>query len=173
MRGRAVVDEALAPAEMPGRLVNELYTHALDTRPEECCGLIIGNRRERHQRLVRCRNEMTQRHQQDPDAYPRDGREAFYMNAHDYVDAQEKAEAGGLEVTAVYHSHVGSAVYLSEMDLLYAESELFPFPDAAHIVISVSEEQERGFGKVRGLGIFQRERRNAQFIGRSVKPLPS
>lgn len=165
MRGRADVDETLQPAEMSRRLLNELYTHALESRPEECCGLILGVPGDRYRYLVRCRNDMTQRHQKDPVAYPRDGREAYYMNEHDYARAIEKAEANGLAVTAVYHSHVGSAVYLSEMDLQYAQSELFPFSDAEQIVVSVSE------GKVRGLGLFRRESRDAPFIGRTVEPL--
>jgi proteasome lid subunit RPN8/RPN11 len=167
MRGRADVDETLQPAEMSGRLLNELYTHALDSWPEECCGLILGDADDRYQRLVRCRNEMTQRHQKDPTAFPRDGREAYYMNEHDYMREAEKAEAEGLTVTAVYHSHVGSAVYLSEMDLQYAQSELFPFPDAEQIVVSVSER------KVHGLGLFERAGRDAPFVGRPVEPLTS
>ena len=171
MRRRADVDETLEPAVVSGRLLNELYTHALETRPEECCGLILGDRNDRYRRLVRCRNEMTQRHQKDPVAFPRDGRDAFYMNEHDYMRAVEKAEADGLEVTAVYHSHVGSAVYLSEMDLQYAESELFPFPDAEQIVVSVFEDPERGVAQVRGVGVFRRSERGAPFTGHSVKPL--
>jgi proteasome lid subunit RPN8/RPN11 len=167
MRGRADVDETLQPAELPGRLLNELYTHALESWPEECCGLIFGDAIDRYQRLVRIRNEMTQRHQKDPVGYPRSGREAYYMNEVDYMQEVEKSEAEDLRVTAVYHSHVGSAVYLSDMDLQYAHSELFPFPDAEQIVISVSERQ------VHGLGLFERTDCDAPFIGRPVEPLTS
>jgi proteasome lid subunit RPN8/RPN11 len=165
MRRRTDVDESLSPVLMPGRILNELYTHALEIQPEECCGLIVGDDRERHQRLVRCRNEMTRLHLRDPLRHPRDGTEAFYMNEHDYQRAQEKAESEGLVVTAVYHSHVGSAVYFSEMDLEYAASEWFPFPDADHIVISVSD------GAVRGLGLFSRRGPGEGFRGRVVKAL--
>jgi len=86
------------------------------------------------------------------------------MSEVDYLKAHEKAERDGLDVTAVYHSHVGSAVYLSEMDLEYAESELFPFPKADQIVISVLA------GKVAGLGIFQRDDRVSVFVGHTVEP---
>ena len=165
MGRQAEVEESLREARMPRRILNDLYSHALETQPEECCGLIIGDVAERYRRVFRCCNEMTQRHQQDPVAYPRDGREAFYMNEHDYMSAQEKADSGGLSVTAVYHSHVGGAVYFSEMDIEYAESALFPFPDAEHIVVSVSE------GAVRGLGLFWRDGAGGAFIGRRVKPL--
>jgi proteasome lid subunit RPN8/RPN11 len=164
MRRCADLDETLRATPMPGRVVNEMCAHALEAQPEECCGLIIGRGAERYQQLIRCRNDMTQRHEKDPIAYPRDGREAFYMNEHDYMRAQEKAEGAGLEVTAVYHSHVGSAVYLSEMDLQYAESPLFPFPNADHIVISV-------LGKVRGLGLFRRDGPGGSFAGSAVEPL--
>ena len=164
MRRRVEVDDTLEPAVMPRRILNELYNHALETQPEECCGLFIGDDVERYQRLVRCRNEMTQRHQSDPIAYPQDGRDAFHMNELDYLRAQEKAEADGLRVTAVYHSHVGYGAYFSEMDREYAESALFPFPDAEHIVVSVSE------GAVRGLGLFRRDQPGGSFSGRSVKP---
>jgi proteasome lid subunit RPN8/RPN11 len=163
MRRRADVDETLQRALVPGRIVNEMCAHALEAQPEECCGLVIGGAGERYQRVVRCRNDMTQRHQKDPVAYPRHGGEAFYMNEHDYLRAQEKAESEGLEVTAVYHSHVGRDVYLSEMDLEYAESNLFPFPDADHIVISV-------LGKVHGLGLFRRNGPGGSFTGTAVEP---
>jgi len=106
---------------------------------------------------------MTQRHQSDPIAYPQDGRDAFHMNELDYLRAQEKAEADGLRVTAVYHSHVGYGAYFSEMDREYAESALFPFPDAEHIVVSVSE------GAVRGLGLFRRDQPGGSFSGDSLK----
>jgi proteasome lid subunit RPN8/RPN11 len=171
MRRRTDVDETLQAVRMSGRLLNELCKHAVDTQPEECCGLIVGDRVDRYQRLVPCRNDMTQRNQRDPVAYPRDGHEAYWMNEHDYQRAIEDAEAEGLEVTAVYHSHVGGEVYLSEMDLAYAESESFPFPDAEQIVISVSQEPERGLAQVRAVGIFQREGRDLPFVGRSVLPL--
>jgi proteasome lid subunit RPN8/RPN11 len=69
--------------------------------------------------VVRCRNEATPRHLKDPEIQPRDGREAFVMNEHDYASAEKFAEARGERVTAVYHSHVGAGAYLSETDLDY------------------------------------------------------
>ena len=108
MRRRVDVDEGLPPVVIPGRILNELFTHALEMEtdpPEECCGLIVGDEREPFRRLVRCRNDMTQRHRGDPDSYPRDGGEAFYMNEVDYQRALELAKDAGESVTAVYHSH--------------------------------------------------------------------
>jgi adenylyltransferase/sulfurtransferase len=147
---RIDVDDSLAPIGLPADLLHELCKHALETQPEECCGLVLGDAERRFQQLVRCRNEMTALHQNDPVAHPRDGRAAFYMSAHDYLKALEDAEAAGLDVTAVYHSHVGVGAYLSEMDQEYAAQPLFPFPDADQIVIPVYDRT------VRPVAIFRR-----------------
>lgn len=163
VRRRVDVDEALRPVLIPGRILNEMFTHALETLPEECCGLIVGNEHQRFRGLVRCRNEMTQRHRSDPQRYPRDAREAYYMNEGDYQRALEQAEDAGEHVTAVYHSHVGSGAYLSETDLEYAESALFPFQEADQIVVAVFER------RVTGVGIFQRKEIRRPFVGRRLE----
>jgi proteasome lid subunit RPN8/RPN11 len=159
---RVEVDESQPSVELPRRILDELYRHAIETDPEECCGLIIGSDKDRHQELVRCRNEMTKRHDEDPVAYPRDGREAFFMSPLDYMGAHDEAEANGTRVTAVYHSHVGVGAYLSAMDLVYAESELFPFPDADHIVVAVCGR------KVDSVAFFRQDAESGEFSGRTV-----
>jgi len=159
---RIEVEESLPSVVIPRRILNDLYAHAIQSLPEECCGLIVGTDEDRFQRLVRCRNEMTMRHLQDPVEYPRDGSEAFYMNSLDYMIAQEEAEARGARVTAVYHSHVGVGAYLSGMDLAYAESADFPFPDADHIVVAVFDR------KVDSVGFFRQGGKDQSFLGRTV-----
>ena len=159
---RIDVDEALPSVEIPRRILNDLYAHAIETLPDECCGLIVGTDEDRFQRLVRCRNEMTMHHRQDPVEFPRDGSEAFYMNSLDYMMVQEEAEARGARVTAVYHSHVGVGAYLSGMDLAYAESASFPFPDADHIVVAVFDR------KVDSVAFFRQDGEGQSFLGRTV-----
>jgi len=144
---------------LPGLLVNELCAHALEAVPEECCGLITGGADVRFRELHRCRNEMTARHRQEPEQYPRDGREAYWMSELDYLQVLERVEPSGDRVTAVYHSHVGAGVYLSEMDQQFANAPLFPFPDAAQIVLGVWE------GRVTHAGLFERDARTGQFVG--------
>jgi proteasome lid subunit RPN8/RPN11 len=161
-QGRIDVDEALPSVEIPRPTLNGLYAHAIETLPEECCGLIIGTDEDRFRRLVRCRNEMTMHHRQDPVEYPRDGSEAFYMNSLDYMMAHEEAEARGAQVTAVYHSHVGVGAYLSGMDLAYAVSASFPFPKADHIVVAVFDR------KVDSVAFFRKDGEGESFFGRTV-----
>jgi proteasome lid subunit RPN8/RPN11 len=156
------VDASLPPLALPRRILNELCAHALETLPEECCGLVLGRESARYGRAVRCRNEMTRLHLADPLTHPRDGRAGFWMNEADYLHAQALAEAAGDQVTAVYHSHVDVGAYLSELDLEYAEHALFPFPDADQIVIAVHDR------RVVGLGLYHREGVTKPFTGRNV-----
>jgi proteasome lid subunit RPN8/RPN11 len=145
-------------------VLNEICAHALETLPEECCGLLIGDERNPYRWAVRCRNDSTQHHLRDPKRFPRDGQQGFHMNELDYLQAIERAEARGERVTVVYHSHVDCGLYFSELDQEYAEQELFPFPDVEHLVVSVVN------GRVGGLGLFKRDAEGDRFIGRSVVP---
>ena len=162
MARRVDVDASLPPLVLPGRILNELCTYARETFPEECCGLILGQRSGQFEQLVRCRNEMTRLHLADPLSHPRDGTTAFWMNEGDYAHAQALAESTGAQVTAVYHSHVDVGAYLSELDLDYAENALFPFPSADQIVIAVHER------RVVAAGLFQREGAGKPFVGRTL-----
>ncbi len=162
MSPRIEVDPARPPVPIPRRTLNEIYAHAVESFPEECCGLVIGDESERFRDVTRCRNEMTRCHRQDPIRFPRDGRQGFYMNPLDSHKAQQEAEASGHSISAVYHSHVGVGAYFSETDLECVDDSLFPFPEADHIVVAVLE------GRVREVGLFRRERSSGTFSGRSV-----
>ena len=115
----------------------EICRHALDVAPEECCGLVLGNADERFVRAVRITNVMTKMHVEDPIAFPKDARHAYYMAEIEYLRALDEAEARSETVSAVYHSHFGQGCYLSQDDLAFAAHPLFPFPEAAQIVVSV------------------------------------
>ena len=162
MRRRVDVDEALREVEIPGRILHELFTHAREAEPEECCGLIVGAPSERFGRVVRCSNQMTMLHAREPSVYPRDGSQAFFMHPNDYREFLAASAANSGHVTAVYHSHVGADAYLSEMDLDFAEGAGFAFPEADQIVIGVLD------GQVGQCGIFRKDRRTGRFVGRPI-----
>ncbi len=166
MRRRVDVDESLDPVALPREVLSDLCVHALETLPEECCGLILSAGEVRYGSLVRCRNDMTRRHRNEPAVYPRDGTQAFWMNELDYMRAQDEAESLGERITGVYHSHVDAGAYLSELDLEYAEHELFPFPEADHLVVPVIDR------KVGELALFRRADGQG-FVGRRVVPAGS
>jgi len=156
-------DPTRLPVRVAGRVMNELCSHALESQPEECCGLVSGTPNEHYALVHRCRNDMSVRHLEDPESYPRDGTQAFWMNEVDYLRAQREAEGVGAEVTAVYHSHVGAGVYLSEMDQEFADAVFFPFPRASHIVLAVWDH------KVSGAGIFERDVDTGLFVGALIE----
>jgi proteasome lid subunit RPN8/RPN11 len=162
VRKRIEVDTAREPIAIATPVLNEVFAHALEAAPEECCGLVLGEGKQPYRRVVRCRNDMTRHHQRDPETYPRDGRDAFYMNEPDYMRAEEEAEAGGERVTAVYHSHVDCGAYFSEIDQEFAEQLLFPFPEADHLVVAVVG------GVVSERALFRRDPDTRRFYGLAV-----
>lgn len=176
---RVEVDRSLPPVVLPARIVSELLGHARETLPEECCGLIVGGARQRYRQLVRCSNVMTQRHRADPVAYPLDGQAAYWMNEADYMQASREAEAAGERVTAVYHSHVGTGAYLSQMDLDYARHAFFPFPAADQIVVAVASPDASHLtmrledGCAQDVGIFVWDAAEKGFRGHRVRPSAS
>jgi proteasome lid subunit RPN8/RPN11 len=161
---RVDVDQTAEAVGMSPDVLHELYAHALDAQPEECCGLVLGHDERRFSKVVRCRNEMNLRHTEDPQRFPRDSRSGFWMSEVDAQRALEAAEATGLRVTAIYHSHVDVDAYLSELDLEYAEPGVYP--DAAQVVIAVSE------GGVKRVAIFEREGVGHPFLGHPVASEP-
>jgi proteasome lid subunit RPN8/RPN11 len=157
---RFETDEPASPVGIPARVLNELCEHAREDN-EECCGLVLSERSIRYGRAVRCRNEMSRLNRENPDEFPRDGHYAYYMSDVDVLAVMREAERTGEHVTAVYHSHVRAAAYLSEVDLAYAQHPLFPFPFADQIVLSVHE------GRVREIKLFVRD--GGEFSERLVR----
>jgi len=167
LRKRVDADPALEPVAVAAHVLGEVYAHARECDPEECCGLITGKGVDRYLSVARCRNDMTSYHRKDPKRFPRDGREGFYMNERDYLCAAEEAEARGEQVTAVYHSHVDCGAYFSEMDQEFADNPLYPFPDADHLVVAVSG------GKVVEQNLFHRDSDTGYFVGYRVESRPA
>jgi len=157
VRERIELNQSLARIGIPGSVMHELCSHALDVAPEECCGLVSGTPEQSFRCVHRITNVMTKKHAGDPVAFPRTARHAYYMAEVEYLQAQKQVEEVGEVITGVYHSHVGSRIYLSEEDLEYAEHPLFPFPGAAQIVLSVVG------GRVDGAGIFEMDRETGRF----------
>jgi proteasome lid subunit RPN8/RPN11 len=161
--GKIPIDGRLPAVVLPTRLLNELYAHARESFPEECCGLLTGSGPDSFLESHRCRNEMTKHHKNDPLNYPRDGAQAFHMSEVDYLEVVKRAEAEGRRVTGIYHSHVDAGAYFSELDQDFASQPLFPFPDVAHVVISIVDRQ------VQGAGAFRWVSDESRFEGRPVR----
>ena len=137
VRDRIDLNSDLPPVRLPGRVLGEMCSHALNAMPEECCGLITGISQRPFMGVHRITNVMNKMHLSAPDTYPRDARVGYYMAEPEYLRAQIDAEARGESVTGVYHSHVNAGAYLSAEDLAYAQNPLFPFPGAFQMVLGI------------------------------------
>jgi proteasome lid subunit RPN8/RPN11 len=117
------------------------------------------------EKIHRCDNAIDLRRGRDPARFPLDGRFAFRLEPADYVDVLKEAEASGASVTGVYHSHVDAGAYFSVEDQRSVLHELYPFPDADHIVVSVVERD------VKEAALFRRHPRSGCFqAGRLLVP---
>ncbi len=113
-----------------------MYQHALESYPDECCGIVTGN--DKYQTVHRCENIQNQLHEKDPVRYPRDARTAYVIDRSEAERIFAEVKKRGEDVLAFYHSHTDHDAYFSVEDVdaqtVFGEPE---FPEALHIVISV------------------------------------
>jgi proteasome lid subunit RPN8/RPN11 len=162
-RAAAQLDATLEAVQLPRDLLAEVFQHARECYPEECCGLLLGADRELPTRVVRCTNVQSTRvvrGESDLDA-----RRAFWIDEQELLNALRGAEQRGELLGVIYHSHVDTAAYLSFTDL---EGALGPdgrplYPGVAQLVVSV---QESG---VLGAALFEWDESARRFLGRGVR----
>jgi len=139
------------------KTIEEMYKHALDTYPDECCGIITG---DGHDQVVHaCENIQNRLHTDDPEKYPRDARMAYVIDRKEAEKILASAKKQGKEVIAFYHSHIDHEAYFSETDkeaqTVFGEPE---FPEALHIVISVQNR------KIKEIKCFTWDKNKRDFI---------
>jgi proteasome lid subunit RPN8/RPN11 len=161
-RAAAVVEPDLEPARLPREVVLEVFQHARECYPEECCGLLLGTDAQGPLRVLRCANVQSARAARGESDL--DARRAFWIDEQELLHALRDADQRGERLVAVYHSHVDTAAYLSFTDLAGA---LGPdgrplYPGALQLVVSV---QESG---VRDAALFVWDATLARFRGRAL-----
>lgn len=122
--------------KLDSHIIEQIYKHALEEYPLECCGIITGG--SGPQTIHLCRNIQNILHAEDPLRYPRDARIAYMIDRSEFDRIVSAAKEKGGEVLAFYHSHPEHAAYFSEEDhavqTVFGEPE---FPAALHIIVSV------------------------------------
>ncbi len=162
-RAAAQVDPALDTVLLPRDLLLEVFQHARECYPEECCGLMTGSAAGQAARVVRCtnvQNTRVARGESDLDA-----RRAFSIDEQESLNALRAADQRDERLVVIYHSHVDTAAYLSFTDL---EGALGPdgrplYSGTAQLVVSV---QESG---VLGAALFAWDESAQRFRGRGVR----
>jgi proteasome lid subunit RPN8/RPN11 len=158
----AAVDPASEPIGLDRRLLLEVYEHARECYPEECCGILTGPAGERPRAAHRCTNLQNRRHAAGESRL--DARHAFWIDEGDLMRALRTAEQAGEHMLVIYHSHVDTGAYMSRADV---EGALGPnddplWPGVAHLVVSVQG------GSVREAAYFEWAADRSAFVGRRV-----
>ncbi|MFN2506400.1 MAG: Mov34/MPN/PAD-1 family protein [Acidimicrobiales bacterium] len=99
-----------------------MLAHALDDIPLEACGLMaapLGANSGEVGTVYRCRNAAA-------------SARVYELNSLDYLHADRDADARGLQITGVYHSHTHTEAWPSPTDVDQA-----PDPDWHYVVISL------------------------------------
>ena len=100
-------------------IYDQIVAHALDERPNECCGLLIGVA-EVIEDAVRARNVKR-------------SATRFQVEPADHFAAIRRARSAGREVIGAYHSHPNGPSYPSETDRARLTD-----PSMFHVIVSLA-----------------------------------
>lgn len=118
-------------------LLQEIYQHACEAYPEECCGFI---RASGH--VHRAANDQDNLHARDPVKWPRSARGAYSLAPADlYLFAMSFLSPD--PAIAVYHSHPDVGAYFSEKDAADALFDGKPVYDVDHLVVDVRQARAK------------------------------
>ena len=162
-RAAAESDPGAEPASLPRELLLEVFQHARECYPEECCGLLTGTDRDGPLHVIRCTNVQSQRVARGESTL--DATRAFWIDEQELWNALRSAESSGQKLLVIYHSHVDTAAYLSHTD---AAGALGPdgtplYPTCAQLVVSVDDS---GVGQA---ALFDWDPEARAFRGRPVR----
>jgi proteasome lid subunit RPN8/RPN11 len=122
----------------------EIYAHARQEYPKECCGIVFGPKgEERADRVKACANVQDELHAEDPAAHPRDARTAYNLSAADIFGLQ-KSLRGESPAKIVYHSHVEVGAYFSDTDQAAARFGDEPAYPVEYVVVDVRKDGTHG-----------------------------
>ena len=128
---------AKGPPLIPSALLQAVYLHAAAEYPRECCGLLLGPRGAPPDEARPCANAQDRVRAADPDAVPRDAREAFSLGLDD-VRALAASLDGPRPARVLYHSHGDAPARFSAEDerlaLLGGDRPAWPL---LHLVVEV------------------------------------
>jgi [CysO sulfur-carrier protein]-S-L-cysteine hydrolase len=105
----------------PNAAFAEMIGHTYDGYPFEACGLLVG-RGDRVERFVPCTNEAA-------------SARVYSIPGKELLRAERVAEADGLEIIGVFHSHTHSEPYPSPTDVDQA-----PDPGWHYVIVSLKRD---------------------------------
>ncbi len=163
LRAVAQPESERSPAVFHRPLLAEVFAHARECYPEECCGLMLGPPGAEPRQVVRCTNVQNVRLAKGESKLA--ASQGFWIDEQELERALRAAEARGEELRVVYHSHVDTGAYLSHTDL---EAALGPegtplWSGVGQLVVSVAESG------VREAALFEWDEERQAYVGRLVR----
>jgi proteasome lid subunit RPN8/RPN11 len=131
------------------QVLADIYAHAQETYPEECCGFLIGPRDSAGvDEVRRCVNEQNRYHALDPERFPRTARIAYYLGGKDLRFLMQSLDTPR-PVKIIYHSHIDVGSYFSAEDIRAAlgrepDDTAEPLYPVDHIVIDAQADHIGG-----------------------------
>ena len=108
---------------LPSSVRDQLVAHALDGLPEEACGLLAAAPgTDEVVRFYPCRNAAA-------------SARLYEVHPLDHLHADRDAEAQGLEIVGVVHSHTHTPAYPSPTDVAQV-----PDPSWHYVIVSLARE---------------------------------
>jgi len=110
---------------IPKTVLASMISHALETDPEECCGVLLGSDdgAEEARRLKNVHPQPVRRYEMPP---------------MDLMRVESEAEAKGRKIVAIYHSHTHTQAYPSQTDVNNAVESWWTGP--YYVLISLVEK---------------------------------
>lgn len=110
--------------DLPRSFIDEMFAHALEDNPDECCGIIAGQG-QTPIKLFRTTNS-----EHSPYRYNVEPRELLRVH--------REIEANDWDLLGIYHSHTGTDARPSPTDIRLAAN----WPSALYLIVSLAEGPE-------------------------------
>jgi proteasome lid subunit RPN8/RPN11 len=145
---------------LTGAELAAIRKHAEADYPAECCGVVLVQEGDSAVRELRaCGNIQDAKHAEDPERFPRDARQAYFMDPKD-IHGFMRREAEGYRIHVIYHSHVDARAYFSETDKRNALDRDEPtYPGVTYVVVSVRD------GRAGDANAFRWDEGTRDFVG--------
>ena len=117
--------------ELPAGLVEAIRRHGAETYPEECCGGLLGERRNG--------SVLVKRAEPVPNRGTELRQRRYTIDPLDYLRLERLAGEAGLSVVGIYHSHPDHPAVPSEFDREHA------WPYFHYLIVAVEAGRAREF----------------------------
>ncbi len=119
---------------IPKESLDKIYSHARESYPNECCGLIM------KLGIRPCKNIQNELHQSDPVNYSRSAKEGFVFSPEDSLFLSRNIDSDN-PVRIIYHSHPDVGAYFSKKDKNNALFDGEPIYPVDHLVIDIQKDE--------------------------------